>query len=216
MSQSWLGRLIETWRSKSATFGSLDLATTNHTLVHWTTWYLTVSPLLLLSKVRSALLKKLCFLFQDVAYLLKETLLVMEDVILVLHKGKTEHEEDSRWAAQGLLAFFGAQQSLDQVVPCPRKVKVFLFLLPCHYKSTKQLTHSILMKFCFDGMKKLRRRFMNLVFFIVSSNLDGVKRFPSSISLITCLCDDVLYYYYLISLPVPLPEVLLLEDPTVS
>ena len=105
---------------------------------------------------------------------------------------------------------------LIKLYPALAKLRFSSFYYHCHYKSTKQLTHSILMKFCFDGMKKLRRRFMNLVFFIVSSNLDGVKRFPSSISLITCLCDDVLYYYYLISLPVPLPEVLLLEDPTVS
>ena len=56
-------------------------------------------------------------------------------------------------------------------------------------------------------MKKLRSLLMNLVFFIESSSLCGVKRLPSKISLMITLCATLIK----ISLPVPLFEVLLLK-----
>lgn len=64
------------------------------------------------------------------------------------------------------------------------------------------------MKFCFVGIKKFRIRFMNLVFFMTSSKREGVRRFPSRISLITGLKFVILKT---LALPVPSLVFLLLK-----
>jgi hypothetical protein len=63
------------------------------------------------------------------------------------------------------------------------------------------------MKFYFEGMKKLRILLINLVFFMTSSSLCGVRRFPSRISLMMSLKIIIIMR----DLPVPSPEVFLLE-----
>jgi hypothetical protein len=54
-------------------------------------------------------LQELSLLLQDVANLLQETLLVVENVVSILHEGEAEHEKDPWRAAQGLLALLRAE-----------------------------------------------------------------------------------------------------------
>lgn len=65
--------------------------------------------------------------------------------------------------------------------------KVFIKLYPALAKWRFSSLHSIFIKFYFEGIKKLSSLLINFVFFIESSSLCGVKRLPSSISLITVL-----------------------------
>lgn len=84
--------------------------------------------LLLFPEVGSALLKEIYLTLKDVADLLQKALLMMKDVVFILDKGQSEHKENTRGAAQGLLTFLRAQEGLYQVVSSPRIVEVFLFL----------------------------------------------------------------------------------------
>lgn len=73
-------------------------------------------------------MQELSLLLQNVTNLLQEALLVMEDVVSVLHKGKAEHEKDAWRAAQSLLSLLRAEQSLDQVIASACIVQILFFL----------------------------------------------------------------------------------------
>ena len=87
--------------------------------------------------------------------------------------------------------------------------RVLIRLYPARAYCRLSSFHSMLMKFYFDGMKKLRILLMNLVFFMTSSSLCGVRRFPSRISLMMSL---KIFQIIIRDLPVPSPVVFLLED----
>ena len=76
---------------------------------------------------------------------------------------------------------------LNAFYPSLEASKVFMRLYPALAKGRFSSLHSMLIKFCFEGIKKLRSLLMNFVFFIESSSLWGVKRFPSRISLMATL-----------------------------